>query len=245
MKKIFISIFLLLLIVFLGNQFSYGLTPNRNVNKLNFSALKDGYKLLPLPYDNGSLEPYFDKETIVLHHEKIEQAFLYNYNIEAIKLSKLKGKDIEFVINNPNVIPKVIRQQILNLAGGIYNHHFFWKCLSPQGGGNPTANIESAIETQFGNFENFKLAFENAAFNICGSGWIWVTSDNKGNLAIEFSENEITPSTKNKSHIFCLDLWEHAYFLKHQNRKEEYLASFWNVINWDFAEHNYLNGLKK
>lgn len=223
----------------------YGLTPSNNIPKPNSLCLNSAYELDPLPYNNSALEPYLDSDTIVIHHDKIEQAYMDNYISEISRYPELETFEFEEILHNSKILPKASRETILKYAGGIYNHNFLWKSISPQGGGNPTANIREAIETQFESFDNFKIEFENTALNLYSSGWIWVISDNKGNLTIKTTTNEDTPLSKKYYPILCLDLWEHAYYLKYQNRKSEYITSFWNIVNWDFAENNYLNALKK
>lgn len=233
------------LFIVICSETVYGLTPLNNIPKPNSLCLNSTYTLEPLPYSQDSLEPYWDSDTIVIHHEKLEQAYVDNYISEVSRYPELESIDFEEILHNSKIIPKESKETILKYAGGIYNHNFLWRSISPQGGGNPTANIGDAIETQFKSFDNFKLEFENTALNLCGSGWIWIVSDNKGNLSIKTTLNEDTPLVKKEHPILCLDLWEHAYYLKYQNRKSEYVTSFWSIVNWEFAENNYLNALKK
>lgn len=212
---------------------------------LNFNGYSNTFETFSLPYNYDALEPYIDKETLTIQHEKIEQAYIYNLNSEIINVPLLQNKTVEEILINKKVIPKNLREKILFSAGGIYNHNFFWNSISPEGGGNPRANIEDAIITQFGSLDNFKREFEAMGLNLNSSGWIWLLSDNKGNLLIKTTLNESTPLETKYTPILALDLWEHAYYLKYQNRREEYLHAYWNIVNWEFAEANFLNSFKK
>lgn len=241
-SKCMLGVFLSLI---LWTETVYGLTPSNNTPKLNSLCLNSAYELDPLPYDKNALEPYLDSDTIIIHHEKIEQAYMDSYISEINRFPELETLEFEEILHNSKILPRSSKEALLKYAGGIYNHNFLWKSISPQGGGHPTANLGEAIETQFESFDNFKAEFENTALDLCGSGWIWVISDNKGNLTIKTTENEDTPLSKKDYPILCLDLWEHAYYLKYQNRKSEYITSFWSLANWEFAENNYLNALKK
>lgn len=203
------------------------------------------FELQPLPYEKNALEPSIDTETITIHHDKHEQAYINNLNAALEKAPNLKGRSLEQLLANPKSLPKELRTTILNNAGGVYNHEFFWHTMDPNGGGKPSANIGDAIEKQFSSFENFKSEFEKAAIEEFGSGWAWLLSDNKGNLSIITTPNQDTPIPLNKIPIIAIDLWEHAYYLKYQNRRLEYIGAFWNIVNWDFAEENYIDSLKK
>ncbi len=203
------------------------------------------FELQPLPYEKNALEPSIDTETMTLHHDKHEQAYINNLNAALEKAPTLKGKSLEELLSNPKDLPKDLRTTILNNAGGVYNHEFFWHAMDPNGGGKPGANIGDAIEKQFGSFDNFKSEFEKAGLGVFGSGWVWLLSDSKGNLTIATTPNQGTPIPLNKKPIIAIDLWEHAYYLKYQNRRAEYISAFWNIANWNFAEDNYIGAMKK
>lgn len=242
-----VILFLIILLTLFGTiaVLAYDINPNSNINLLNLLNPIEKFKLEDLPYEANALEPTMDEYTLTLHHGKHEQAYIDALNIFLEKAPNLKDKSLEQMILNPKSIPKNLRKIIINNVSGIYNHEFFWKSINPNGGGKPFANIGDAIDKQYGSFENFKLEFEKIALETIGSGWIWLISDNKGNLIITSALNNTTPISVYETPIIVVDLWEHAYYLKYQNRKNEYLSGFWNIVNWDFAEKNYISGLKK
>lgn len=242
MKKL--SILILTLILSL-NVFSPKATIEANESEnFNIVNLEEELKLNPLPYESDSLEPYIDADTLTIHHENIEQEYINKLNLIVENTPKLKEKSLYTLLSKPNILPKELREKFLDAAGAIYNHEFFWSSIISDAMKTPSSNIGDAINKQYGSFDNFKNEFEKVALNILTPGWIWLVSDNHGNLSIISTSNNNTPIGIKKYPIICLDLWEHAYYLKYQDRKIEYIKSFWNISNWEFAEKNYINALK-
>lgn len=197
------------------------------------------FTLKPLPYPYEALEPYIDKETMMLHHDKHEQAYVDNLNKAIAKHPELFNKSIEELLANLNSIPEDIREDVRNNAGGVYNHDFFWSIMGPEQGGKPIGNLAKAIDRDFGSFEKFKEEFDKAGLSRFGSGWAWLLSDNNGKLVVASTPNQDGPIPLKLKPIIASDVWEHAYYLKYQNRRGEYLDNWWNVVNWEEAEKNY------
>lgn len=196
------------------------------------------YKLPDLPYSYDALEPHIDEETMRLHHTKHHQAYVNNLNAAIDKHPELKEKDVEELVKDLNAIPEDIRLAVRNHGGGHANHAMFWKNMSPNGGGKPTGDLMSAIEKDFGSFDDFKEEFNAAAGGVFGSGWAWlVVNDNK--LEVMATANQDTPLSEGKTPILGLDVWEHAYYKKFSNVRADYTAAFWNVINWDDVADRY------
>ncbi len=187
--------------------------------------------ILPeLPYAYDALEPYFDKMTMEIHHSKHHAAYTNNLN-NALEGRGIEGS-IEDILKNLDALPADIKQAVINNGGGFYNHGLFWKFLSPNGGGAPTGALLEAIEKTFGSFEAFKEKFSAAAATRFGSGWAWLTIQN-GALEVSSSANQDSPISQGKEVLLGLDVWEHAYYLKFQNRRPDYIQAFWNVVNWE------------
>ncbi|MEG2291238.1 MAG: superoxide dismutase [Clostridium sp.] len=197
------------------------------------------FTLEPLPYAYDALEPYIDKETMTLHHDKHHQAYVDNLNKALEKYPALYNKSLVELLSSPNKIPADVRTAVLNNAGGDYNHNFFWSIMGPNKGGVPTGDLAKAIDRDFGSFDKFKESFSNAALGRFGSGWAWLLSDKNGKLSIVSTANQDTPIPLNLTPIIAIDVWEHAYYLKYQNRRNEYINNWWNVVNWDNALDNY------
>ena len=196
------------------------------------------YELKTLPYDYGALEPYIDKRTMETHHTKHHRAYIDKLNIALDKYDKLKKKSVEELIKDLNSIPDDIRIAVKNNGGGHVNHSFFWLILKK--GVKPKGEILEAIEKNFGGFDKFKEEFVNAAVGVFGSGWVWLVL-NKGKLEIMKTANQDSPLSEGKTPILCIDVWEHAYYLKYQNRRNEYVEAFFNIINWDKVNENFEN----
>lgn len=190
------------------------------------------YQLPELPYAYNALEPYFDEETMHLHHDKHHQTYVNNLNAAIEKHPELFNKSVEELVSNLNAVPEDIRLAVRNNGGGHANHTFFWEVLAPNAGGEPTGDIKNAIESTFGNFDAFKELFTAAAIGRFGSGWAWLVVDN-GNLVIESSANQDSPLSDGKTPVLLLDVWEHAYYLKYRNVRPDYIKAFWNLVNWD------------
>jgi Fe-Mn family superoxide dismutase len=188
------------------------------------------FSLPPLPYSLNALEPHIDARTMEIHHTKHHQAYITKLN-GAVEGTSLATMPIEKILGSMSTVPDQIRGVVQNHGGGHANHTLFWTILSPQGGGEPTGEIKSAIESKFGSFATFKDRLTDAAVNRFGSGWAWLTV-NKGELEVSSTANQDSPLMEGKTPILGIDVWEHAYYLHYQNRRPDYIAAFFNVINW-------------
>ncbi|WP_409297666.1 superoxide dismutase [Peribacillus sp. SCS-26] len=195
------------------------------------------FELPQLPYSYDALEPSIDKETMNIHHTKHHNTYVTNLN-NALEGSELASKSVEEVISNLDAVPENVRTAVRNNGGGHANHSLFWQILSPNGGGEPTGELAEAINSKFGSFENFKEEFAKAATTRFGSGWAWLAVNN-GELEVTSTPNQDNPLMEGKTPILGLDVWEHAYYLKYQNRRPEYINTFWNVVNWDEVSSRY------
>ncbi|PQO47246.1 superoxide dismutase [Blastopirellula marina] len=189
------------------------------------------YTLPELPYAYDALEPSIDAKTMEIHHTKHHQAYITKVN-DAIKGTDLESKTIEELVSDLSAVPEGIRGAVRNNGGGHANHSLFWTIMKPGGGGTPTGDLAAAIDAELGGFEKFKEAFSNAAATRFGSGWAWLSVDG-GKLVVESTPNQDTPLMEGRTPILGLDVWEHAYYLNYQNRRPDYVAAFFNVINWD------------
>lgn len=206
------------------------------------SNLSDSqFELKPLPYAYDALEPYIDKETMMLHHDKHEKAYLDNLNKAISKYPELYKIGIEGMLKDLNSIPEDIRETVKNNAGGVYNHEFFWSIMSPEKNQTPSGELLKAINKDFQSFDNFKTKFKEAALGRFGSGWAFLVKDKDGKLSIISTANQDSPTSQGLTPILGIDVWEHAYYLKYQNRRGDYIDNWWNVVNWKQAENNYLD----
>ncbi|NCG67266.1 superoxide dismutase [Bacillus coagulans] len=196
------------------------------------------YTLPQLPYAYDALEPYIDKETMNIHHTKHHNTYVTNLNKALEGHDYLASKSVEDLISDLNAVPEEIRTAVRNNGGGHANHSLFWTLLSPNGGGEPKGALLDAINSKFGSFEKFKEQFAAAAAGRFGSGWAWLVVHN-GELEIMSTPNQDSPLSEGKKPVLGLDVWEHAYYLKYQNRRPEYISAFWNVVNWDEVEKLY------
>jgi superoxide dismutase, Fe-Mn family len=199
------------------------------------------FKLEPLPYPYEALEPYIDKKTMEIHHSKHHQTYVDKLNAALEGEPELQKKSPEELVRNLKKVPEKIRQAVRNHGGGHLNHSFFWLMLKT--GVEARGEIREAIEEEFKNFDNFKQEFAKAAMGLFGSGWTWLALDGK-KLKIVSTANQDNPLTDGMTPLMGVDLWEHAYYLKHQNRRADYLSSFWSVVNWDRVNENYLEAMK-
>ncbi|EGP5120990.1 MULTISPECIES: superoxide dismutase [Enterococcus] len=190
------------------------------------------YTLPDLPYAYDALEPYIDEETMHLHHDKHHNTYVTNLNAAIEKYPELGEKTVEELLSDMDAIPTDIKTAVRNNGGGHANHSFFWEIMAPNAGGEPTGEIKEAINEAFGDFSSFKEEFKKAAVGRFGSGWAWLVMEN-GKLAITSTANQDSPLMEGKTPILGLDVWEHAYYLKYKNVRPDYIAAFWNVINWD------------
>jgi superoxide dismutase, Fe-Mn family len=197
------------------------------------------YTLPPLPYDYAALEPNIDAKTMEIHHTKHHQAYITNVNNALKDFPNLQGKPIEALIADLNAIPESIRTAVRNNGGGHANHSFFWLIMKPNGGGNPTGAIASAIDSELGGFTAFKEAFTKAGITRFGSGWAWLIKGKDGKLAVSSTPNQDSPVMEGLTPLLGVDVWEHAYYLKYQNKRPDYIAAWWNTINWDEVNKRY------
>jgi Fe-Mn family superoxide dismutase len=192
------------------------------------------FTLPPLPYAADALEPHIDKATMEIHHGKHHAAYVNNLNKALESAPELQNKTIEELLaNNLAVVTDSIKTAVRNNGGGHYNHSLFWNLLSPKGGGAPSGNIAGVMTGTFGSFDAFKEKFAMAAAGRFGSGWAWLVKDAAGKFDIVSTPNQDTPLMDGKKAILGLDVWEHAYYLKYQNRRPEYIAAWWSLVNWD------------
>ncbi|HCM88332.1 MULTISPECIES: superoxide dismutase [Vagococcus] len=196
------------------------------------------YTLPELPYAYDALEPHIDELTMKLHHDKHHNTYVTNLNAAIDKHSELGSKSVEELVSNLNELPEDIRMAVRNNGGGHANHTFFWEIMAANAGGEPTGAIKGAIESAFGNYEDFKAAFTAAALGRFGSGWAWLV-DNDGKLEIMSTPNQDSPLSEGKTPLLGLDVWEHAYYKKYSNVRPDYIKAFFNVINWDEVNKRY------
>ncbi len=190
------------------------------------------HTLPALPYDFGALEPHIDTQTMQIHHGKHHQAYVNNLNAALDKHPELHEKSLEQLLKDLNSVPEAIRGAVRNNGGGHANHSLFWTLMSPKGGGEPTGPLADAIKKTFGDFTKFKEQFAAAGTGRFGSGWAWLISNNS-KLEITSTPNQDTPVMEGKTPILGLDVWEHAYYLKYQNKRPDYIAAWWNVVDWN------------
>lgn len=199
------------------------------------------FTLPDLPYGYSELEPSIDIDTMTLHHDKHHNTYVTKLN-NAIQGTELENKTLQELMENVSQHPTAVR----NNGGGHFNHSLFWQIMSPNGGGQPSGDLASAIQNKFGSFDNFKEEFGNAAKSVFGSGWAWLVVNN-GEIAIGNTPNQDNPvmdvTDLNGTPILGLDMWEHAFYLKYQNRKDEYINAWWNVVNWEEVQNRYHNAL--
>jgi Fe-Mn family superoxide dismutase len=191
------------------------------------------YTLPPLPYPTNALEPHIDAQTMEIHHGKHHNAYVTNLNAALEKAPELADKSLDDLLRNLNSVPEAVRTAVRNNGGGHWNHSQFWMTMAPNAGGKPTGKLAAAIDAAFGDFEKFKEAFNAAGAGRFGSGWVWLVNEG-GKLAITSTPNQDNPLMDGKpAPLLGNDVWEHAYYLKYQNRRPDYLKAWWNVVNWD------------
>jgi Fe-Mn family superoxide dismutase len=191
------------------------------------------HSLPPLPYDYAALEPYIDAQTMTLHHDKHHAAYVNNLNAALEKHPQLGSKSVEELLRDINSVPEDIRTAVRNNGGGHMNHTMFWQIMKPKAGGPPTGRIADEIKRAFGSFEEFQKLFNDTGAKRFGSGWVWLVRSKAGKLEVISTANQDNPVIDGHHAIMGNDVWEHAYYLKYQNRRPEYLAAWWNVVNWD------------
>lgn len=213
----------------LGSYQAFAQDLSKPVN-LNTSK---AFVLEPLPYNYNALEPYIDERTMQFHHDKHHAAYVNNLNAAIGKYPQLKTMTVEQMLKDLNSIPADIRTIVRNNGGGHLNHSMFWKIMKPNGGGEPTGEIATAIQENFGSFDAFKEQFNQTGIKLFGSGWVWLVLTKDGKLQITSTPNQDSPLIDGNYPIMGNDVWEHAYYLSYQNRRPDYLKSWWNVVNWE------------
>ncbi len=197
------------------------------------------FVLPPLPYDYGALEPHIDALTMEIHHNKHHQAYVDGLNKALEGHPDLQHKTIDALLKHLDKLPQEIRTAVRNMGGGHANHSMFWLLMKKHGGGEPKGKLADAINSKFGNFKAFQDQFNAAAKSRFGSGWAWLIVNKAGDLEVTSSANQDTPLSDGNLPIFGIDVWEHAYYLKYQNRRPDYITAWWNVVNWETVYENF------
>jgi Fe-Mn family superoxide dismutase len=196
------------------------------------------FTLPPLPYDFAALEPHIDAKTMEIHHGKHHQTYVNNLNPAIEKAPELASKSLDDLMRSVNTVPESVRTAVRNNGGGHWNHSMFWQIMAPKAGGEPGGNLGNAIRTAFGDFAKFREQFTAAGVGRFGSGWAWLIN-NGGKLSIISTPNQDNPQMEGQRAVLGLDVWEHAYYLKYQNRRPDYIAAWWNVVNWKEVEKRF------
>jgi len=196
------------------------------------------FKLPPLPYAFDALEPYIDAKTMEIHHDRHHATYVANLNKAVVGHDALAKKPVEQIVRHLDEVPESIRTVVRNSAGGHFNHTLFWQMMKQNGGGQPKGSLSTALNRNFGSFDKFKEEFTAAATKVFGSGWAWLILDGK-ELKIASTPNQDAPVLNDQLPLLGIDVWEHAYYLKYQNKRADYIAAFYNVINWDFVAERY------
>jgi Fe-Mn family superoxide dismutase len=198
------------------------------------------FQLPALPYATNALEPHIDARTMEIHHTKHHQAYVNGLNTALEGQAALTSKSVEDLLRGISTVPETIRQAVINHGGGHANHSLFWQTLSGSGGGKPSGDLAAAIDKAFGGFDGFKDTFAKAATTRFGSGWAWLTIDGSKQLTVFSTPNQDSPYMQGHTPLLGLDVWEHAYYLNYQNRRPDYIAAFWNIVNWPFVAERYM-----
>jgi len=208
-------------------------------------AASEPFTLPALPYPYDALEPHIDAKTMQIHHTGHHAAYVRNLNAAVAGRPELAGKTVEQLVSNLEALPAEVRTAIRNNGGGHVNHTLFWQIMSGKGGGQPRAELARAIEKTFGSYSRFQEEFSRAALGVFGSGWAWLTVDAQRSLRVEATPNQDTPISAGRTPILGIDVWEHAYYLRYQNRRADYVKAFYNVIHWDHVTELYLQAVRK
>ncbi|HVM71052.1 MAG TPA: superoxide dismutase [Anaerolineales bacterium] len=196
------------------------------------------FQLMPLPYAYDALEPFVDTQTMQIHHDKHHAAYVTNLNAALDKHPELSGKSLEALLGDLNAVPEDIRTAVRNHGGGVWNHNMFWEIMGPKAGGEPDGALAKALAAEFGSFSEFKMQFEKAAMGRFGSGWAWLVKKGE-KLSIISTANQDSPISDGLTPVLTLDVWEHSYYLKYQNRRADYVSAWWNVVNWKAVAGRY------
>jgi len=221
-----------------ANDYSESVTLANSPNNIKLAENSGKFQLTPLPYEYDALEPYIDKETMQFHYEKHYAGYTKKFNRAIPKYPEVQDKSAEDLLLGLNSLPKDIRTAVRNNGGGHVNHNIFWEIMTPNGGGKPTGKIAVAIDESFGDFDSFKEKF-NAAGGHFGSGWVWLVLGKDRKLKVVSTPNQDSPFLTGDYPIMGNDVWEHAYYLKYQNRRGDYLNAWWNVVNWPEVNRRY------
>jgi superoxide dismutase, Fe-Mn family len=197
------------------------------------------YELPELTYKYNALEPNIDEQTMKIHHTKHHQAYIDKANAALEQYPDLKNMSVEELLKNIQKVPEMVRLTLRNNAGGHANHSFFWKIMKPDGGGEPKGGLRNAIDAKFGSLEHFRQEFSQAAKDRFGSGWAWLVVGKDGELKVYSTPNQDSPLMEGDTPVLGLDVWEHAYYLKYQNKRPDYVEAFWKVVNWEEAEKRF------
>lgn len=198
------------------------------------------FELPQLPYSFDALEPWIDAKTVEIHYTKHHMTYLTNLNNALSSLPAFAGQSIEEILSHLEAVPETVRTAVRNNGGGYYNHIVYWNVMGANKGGEPLGKLAKAIETSFGGFTALKEQVEKAGLGRFGSGWAWLSKKTDGSLLVHSTPNQDTPLAEGLIPVFGVDVWEHAYYLKYQNRRAEYLTNWWNLVNWEEAERRYL-----
>ena len=198
------------------------------------------FEIPALPYAYDTLEPFIDAQTVELHYSKHHTTYLKNLNTALEKYPQYFDQKLESLLSSLDSLPEDIRTVVRNNGGGVYNHNIYWAIMGPKRGGEPVGKLAAAISSTFGSFASFKEQLEKAGLGRFGSGWAWLSRKADGGLVIHSTPNQDTPLAENLFPVLGVDVWEHAYYLKYQNRRADYLANWWNVVNWEEAERRFL-----
>jgi Fe-Mn family superoxide dismutase len=207
--------------------------------QISLQELTMAFTLPPLPYDYAALEPHIDEQTMRIHHDKHHGAYVSNLNAALEGESGLQSLSIEQLLGDLARVPEAKRTAVRNNGGGHFNHTLFWELMAPGGAGAPEGQLAGAIEKSFGGYDGFKAQFAKACAGRFGSGWAWLVRAADGKLAIESTPNQDSPIMEGKHAVLGCDVWEHAYYLKYQNRRPDYVAAWWNVVNWTVAGRRF------
>lgn len=211
----------------------------QQVYYLNQEASIVSHQLPSLPYPANALEPYIDEQTMIIHHDRHHNTYVTNLNAALENAPELQGKSVEELLIHLSDVPENIRTAVRNNGGGHANHTLFWNIIGPGGGGTPSGPIATAIDSELGGFDKFKENFAKAATTRFGSGWAWLVVNNDGKLAVTSTANQDNPLSDGQIPVLGLDVWEHAYYLKYQNKRPDYINTFWNIVNWDEVNKLY------
>lgn len=237
-KLVYYTVALLALLT-IGLMFYYANKKHVTNRALHESGKATMFQLPPLPYDYNALEPYIDARTLEIHYTKHHQGYVNKLNKAIESHPDIASHSIEDVLKDLNAIPAEIREAVRNFGGGVYNHTFFWHSMKKGGGGKAVGAVAYAIDKEFGSFDQFKDLFSQTAKKLFGSGWAWLSVDSSGKLLVHETLNQDCPLSMGYTPLLCLDVWEHAYYLKYQNKRDDFVDAWWNLVDWDMVERRY------